>query len=332
MLEVRRPGLLTTVQDGLGRPDAASLGVPRGGAADPASLAIANLLLGNDMSAAGLEITLDGPELVAVAATSVALAGADLGATIDGRPFEAGSARRLSPGQALDFTGLRAGRGIRAYLALPGGLDVPIVLGSASTCLVGGFGGLDGRALRTGDRVAGRRRASILGTATGPAPGPTQASDAPVRVRITAGPHETDRLTDLCNADWTVSPTSSRAGLRLVGPSLARGHALTSLPVTWGTVQLPPGGEPIVLLVDGPTVGGYPVVAVVASVDRPTIGQLGPGDRVRFEVVDEATARALELDRRRALAEWAARIERDTPWDDLDHDAGAWPAAGGVDS
>ncbi len=331
MLEVRRPGLLTTVQDGRGRPDAASLGVPRAGAADPEGLAIANLLLRNGPAEAGLELTLDGPELVVVEPTWIALGGADLGATVDGVAFEPGTARPVVAGQTIAFAGATPGAGVRAYLALPGGIDVPTVLGSAATSLVGRFGGLDGRPLRTGDRIAARRVDRDGGErrwpVDPPTPGGPTAPGSPRTLRALAGPHgTTDQLGALASIDWSVSPASDRTGIRLTGGSIAGGRGgPTSLPMTWGAVQLPPGGEPIVLGVDAPTVGGYPVIAVVASVDRPEIGQLGPGDRVRFVLVDAPTARTLGLERRRALAEAAARIVRTEGWDELDREAGAWP-------
>lgn len=331
MLEVRSPGALTTVQDGLGRPDAASLGVPRGGAADPAGLAIANLLLGNTPTDAAIEITLTGPDLFAVEACVVALAGADLGATMAaaGRPrlaLRPGRSYLLPRGASLSFAGPTQ-RGIRAYLALPGGVDVPVVLGSASTCLPGRFGGLDGRPLRAGDMVEGRRQDLDRAGAAWPEPWDALDPARPARVRVTAGPHAgpDGSLDDLLAGEWTVSPTSSRAGIRLAGRTIGGGRGeLTSLPMWWGAIELPPSGEPIVLLVDAPTVGGYPVIAVVASADRGVIGQLGPGDTVRFDLVTEGEARAAEVERRQALADAAASV-RATEWDRLPDVAGAWP-------
>jgi biotin-dependent carboxylase-like uncharacterized protein len=313
VLEVREPGLLTTVQDGRGRPDAAPLGVPRGGAADPDGLAVANLLLGNEATAAALEITMTGPELLVREACVMGLGGAELGASV-GRegvaraaPTEASHA--LLPGDIVRFAGADAGAGIRAYLALSGGIDVPEVLGSAATCLPGGFGGLQGRALRAGDVIVGRGGVAF-DEATWPMPSRRPAGAQ--LVRILAGLHATEaELHALCDGLWTVSPTSSRAGVRLTGRSIEAGSGrLTSLPMTWGAVQLPPNGEPIVLLVDAPTVGGYPVIAIVASVDRGAIGQMGAGDEVVFTVVSHEEAQTAELRRRERLNEEARRLVR----------------------
>ena len=312
MLEVRAPGLLTTIQDGRGRPDAAPLGVPRGGAADPDGLAAANVLVGNDPAAAALELTLTGPELLVREPCAVGLGGAELGASVvregGSHPLRSGASHRLRSNDMVRFDAAEAGAGIRAYLALPGGIDVPEVLGSAATCLPGGFGGLGGRPLRSGDVIAGRDRDSDVGETTWPNVVLRRANHGVVRV--TPGPHATDAsLGALCDAPWTVSPTSSRAGIRLTGRSIhAEAGRLTSLPMVWGAVQLPPDGEPIVLLVDAPTVGGYPVIAVVASVDRGVIGQLGAGDVVGFSVVSEDEARTAELTRRRRLSSAAAKI------------------------
>ena len=312
MLEVRAPGLLTTVQDGHGRPDAAPLGVPRGGAADPDGLAVANLLVGNDLAAPALEITMTGPELLVREPCVVGVGGAELGAFIErdgiARAVASGSSYRLRQGDIIRFAGAEPGAGIRAYLALPGGIDVPAVLGSAATCLPGAFGGLAGRALRLGDLIAGRRRDSELAEVAWPEA--IRREGSPALVRLMPGPHGTEAVLEaLLDGGWTVSPTSSRAGVRLMGRSIdGGGGRLTSFPMTWGAVQLPPSGEPIVLLVDAPTVGGYPVIAVVASVDRSVIGELGPGDAVGFTVVSHEEARAAEMMRRRLLKDAAAEI------------------------
>ena len=311
MFEVREPGLLTTVQDGRGRPDAAPLGVPRGGAADPDGLAVANLIVGNEVTAAALEITMTGPELFVRESCLIGLGGAELGASVEregvARATRTEASHQLRAGDIVRFGGADPGSRIRGYLALPGGIDVPEVLGSAATCLPGGFGGLQGRALRAGDMFAGRRRGLEIDEAIWPV---TWRRASPEVVHVVLGPHATEAELDaLCKGPWTVSPTSNRAGVRLTGRSIQGGGGrLTSLPMTWGAIQLPPGGEPIVLLVDAPTVGGYPVIAIVASVDRGVIGQLGAGDHVAFTVVSHEEARAAELARRRRLNEAAIAI------------------------
>lgn len=343
--EVLGPGLLSTIQDA-GRPGAASLGVPRSGACDPWSLAVANLLLGNEPGDAALEVTLVGPELRVLRSGSVALAGADLGAfdVDEERPLAPGGSHRLRAGSTLVFRGPPSGTGgstgpgtagaaagARAYLAVPGGFDVPVVLGSRSTCLVGAFGGLDGRALRPGDRLAA---AAVDGRPDEPDAGArwpdsfaAAAPDSPIRVL--AGPHAGSlppaARDGLVEAPWHVAPASDRMGLRLDGEPLAdaaAGGSIVSIPVTWGAVQLPPGGRPIVLLADHQTVGGYPVIACVIGADLPRLGQLQPGAAVRFAWTDLATARAARRDQAAALAAGAAILRRGDPWDRLVEAAG----------
>lgn len=309
MLEVVDPGLLTTVQDG-GRPGAADVGVPVGGACDGWSLAVANGLLGNPPTAAGLEMTLLGATFGVLADCVVGLAGADMEATLDGLPLDVGSSARLRPGQELAFSAVRPYSGVRTYLALAGGVDVPVVLGSRSTCLVGGFGGLGGRALLAGDIIRARERRLPPARRWPVAATPRAAGGA--RLRIVAGPDAEvggwRAYEGLVGAEWTVGGRGDRQGVRLEGRRLAAGagDGWLSRGVTWGAIQLPPDGQPIMLLADRQTVGGYPVVGVVISADLPLAGQLGPGDQVRFEATDiraaQSALRAQTADYATALA------------------------------
>jgi biotin-dependent carboxylase-like uncharacterized protein len=304
MLEVIEPGLLTTVQ-GSPRRDAMMLGVPMGGACDAWSLAIANSLLGNAAAAPALEMTLLGASLRARADCTVAVSGAEMeGRVDDGREVVSGSRVRLGAGQELRFSAARPGSGVRAYLAVAGGVDVPEVLGSASTCLPGGFGGLEGRPLRRGDVLAGRGPDSGLGD--GPVP-PRIKPLLGVELRVVRGPHVGGHLPEmaldgLLEASFSVG-RGDRQGIRLEGRSLAveASGTIVSLPMTWGAVQLPADGQPIVLLADHQTVGGYPVVAVTISADLPRLGQLGPGDDVRFVLVAPDAARRALLAQRAEL-------------------------------
>lgn len=300
MLEVIEPGLLTTVQDG-GRPAAVDLGVPVGGACDPWSLGVANALVGNDAIAAALEMTLLGSTFRVVEDCWVAVAGADMGGSI-----MAGEGRLARRGEVLAFGPAAEGTGVRTYLAVAGGLDVPLVLGSRSTCLVGAFGGLDGRPLRAGDLVAGTDRTGTGSPQRWPGPPSAPAVHGDGAVRIVRGPDSFvagDAFERLLSGSWVVGGRSDRQGIRLDGPTLAAAPAATMLSrgVTWGTVQLPPDGAPIVLLADHQTVGGYRVIAVVISADRPLIGQLGPGDALRFA---ESTINDAQAARRRQAAEF----------------------------
>lgn len=311
LFEVLEPGLQTTVQDA-GRPHLGHLGVPRGGAADSWSMAVANLLLGNEADAAVLECTLLGPELRVRRDAVVGLAGADLGAVVrpSGRRLEPGASHRLAAEEVLAFGGGDEGSGARAYLAAPGGIDVPTVLGSRSTCLVAAFGGVEGRALRAGDLLSGASSgATRVASLRWPAH-PDDPTPGDGRLRILAGHGATPgSVAELARAAWTVSPRSDRRGIRLEGVSLAAAadadERLTS-GVVAGTVQLPSDGYPIVLLCDAAPTGGYPVVAVVISADLPLLGQLAPGDPVWFVEVTLAEARAAALERRTRLAVGAA--------------------------
>lgn len=334
MIEVLGPGLLATIQDA-GRPGFERLGVPPSGASDPRGLAIANALLGNALDAPVIEVTAGGFEIAIRERIVIGLGGADLGATVgeEDRALAPDSSHVAWPGQTIRFAGRPSGAvsGVRGYLAVPGGFDVPEVMGSASTCLVAGFGGLDGRRLRTGDILRARRPSdpTLAGRSWPSGLGPSAGATMPV-VRVMAGPHE-DRfasgaLARLAARAWTVRPDSDRMGIRLGGSTVRRGadtDDLVSVPMTWGAVQIPADGTPIALLADHQTVGGYPVLAVVIRADLPLVGQLAPGDRVRFEVVALAEASAAwRADRFRFAAELEG-LARGEHWTDHWRWAGA---------
>jgi antagonist of KipI len=333
VLEVVDGGLLTTVQDG-GRPGLGHLGVPLGGACDPWGLAVANLVSGNLATSPALETTIAGLRLRVLAPTLVGIGGADLGAVArpGGRRLRPGASYRLAAGDEIDVAGPSEGdRGARAYVALPGGLDTPLVLGSASTCLAGGFGGFDGRPLRTGDLLVpgGDDPASgaELRLAVGRSEPDGVRAGPPATVHLLRGPAEeaSDALAALLGGAWRVGAEADRMGIRLDGPALppAGAQERPSHGVTWGTIQLPPDGRPIVLLADAQPTGGYPVVGVAISADRPVLGQLRPGDPVRFvEVTMDAARTALRTadDSLRAAVEELADAAR---WDGLWQDAGA---------
>jgi antagonist of KipI len=320
MLEVIDPGLLATIQDA-GRPDASPLGVPRAGACDPLALAAANLLLGDQPDAPVVELTGGQPAFAVIDDLVLAVTGADLGlrSDDDGWWVRPGTSVLLRAGTRLRATAAPR-TGVRTYLAVPGGVDVPRVLGSASTCLVGAFGGMGGRRLVPGDIVRGADRGRRIGA--GHAwPGPGAASGVvaepdPITVRVTDGPHRA-ALDGVARAtlatDWVVSAESDRVGLRLAHPSGSDGgsgdaRTYDSFALRWGAIEVPPDGAPIVILPDGPTVGGYPVPLVVASVDLPRVGQLRPGDRVRFRHLARAEARAELLAADRALGHARASL------------------------
>jgi biotin-dependent carboxylase-like uncharacterized protein len=326
-LEVVEPGLLTTVQDA-GRPDFTQLGVPVGGACDPWSLAVANLLAGADAGAAALEMTIVGPALRVREATTIGLAGADLGGVVrdTGRRLEPGRSHSLAAGSMIAFPGGDA-RGAREYLAVAGGIDVPEVLGSRSTLLSAGFGGAEGRALQVGDMVQASASDSPGRDRSWPwldvDPLRALASPGPVPLRIVPGPAAGAEA--LVAGEWRVRPDSDRIGLRLEstsdGPSAGASGELLTHGVVRGAIQLPPGGTPLVLLTDHQTTGGYPVAGVVARADHPLLGQLRPGEIVRFVEVTPDDARRAYLAQARALERGAAAC-RDDGWDEL------WLSAG----
>jgi antagonist of KipI len=303
VIRVLSPGLLTTVQD-LGRPGLGALGIPRGGAADAHALRLGNLLLGNDEGAAALEATLEGPALLFETAAVVALAGAPFAATLDGEALEPWAAVEVPAGGRLALG--RAVSGARAYLCVRGGIDVPFVLGSRSNDVATGFGGLAGRALAAGDRLA-----------VGPVPvvpprgrlvdaAAARWSGARRLLRVTPGPQEDwfapEAIAAFFSSPFRVSASSSRTGVRLEGTALeAPSRSLVTEGVAAGAVQVPAGGRPIVLLVEHPSTGGYPKIANVIATDISALAQLRPGEEVRFARVSHDEARRLLLDREARL-------------------------------
>ena len=326
ILDVLDGGLLTTVQDA-GRTGWTHAGVPVSGAADPWSLAVANLLAGNDRGDAALEMTVVGPRLRARDGGVIALDGADLGGrVIGGRRLSVGRTHRLASGDVLVFDGDdRRGRGARCYLGVPGGIDVPLVLGSRSTCLPGGFGGFDGRPLRAGD-VIRTRRTSVDPPASGlvwPAADDV-VSEPPgvITIRVVAGP--APGFEELAAGSWRVSTAADRVGIRLEGSVVseaARGEVLTHA-VPTGAIQVPPDGRPIILSADHQTTGGYRVPAVVITADLPLVGQLAPGDHVRLEPTDLDAADVAREAQERALASGAAALRDAAEWERLASSAG----------
>lgn len=296
------PGALTSVQDPRGRREWRHLGVGVGGAADAWSARLANRLVGNADDAALLEMTLHGATLRFDAAATIALTGG-LAAAVDGLPLVPAQARRV---RARAVVRVGSGPGARGYLAVAGGLAVPSVLGSRATDLRSGFGGLEGRALRAGDR---------LPTGT-PAGGPMRmTADVPASagpIRITDGPRARRLLEGLVDRELTVGPEADRTGVRLT-EALRGGGETASMGLPLGAIQVAPDGRPIVMLADRPVTGGYRVPAVVIGADIGRVAQLRPGDTVRFASVSMAEAHAAW----RAATEKLAALEpADRPEDD----------------
>ena len=320
MLEVVEPGPLATLQD-RGRPGLARLGVPPSGACDPWGLAVANALSAAPPEGVAVEVTLGGAEFLVIEACTVALAGADLGAARDdGGSLAAGAVHLLPAGARIRFAG--SATGMRAYLGLAGGIVAPRVLGSAATCVRYGLGGIDGRQLRAGDRLTPARRGDLGAShRTWPARiAPHPGLDGGP-IRFVPGPdlrHLPATTTDVLVAStWTVGNSSDRMGLRLEGIALPPGREILSHPVVPGAIQLPADGRPLILLVDGPTVGGYPVAGVVPRWQLPRLGQLRPGEALTLAPQDAAEARAAWQEQQRLFAVAAEAISADALWDRL---------------
>lgn len=298
-VRVLRGGAFTTVQD-LGRPGFGACGVPPGGAMDPFAARAANRLAGNPDGAALLEATLSGPTLVFDGAGLAALTGGPFEAERDGHPAPWNATFPVRAGTTLAIG--RALGGARAWLAVSGGFDVPVVLNARATSRAGAFGGFEGRALREGDLLETR--------APRAAAGPRRFRDdvpasSPRVLRVLPGA-QADAFPAATReaflvASWTVDPRSDRAGVRLAGPRLdGPGESLPEGVVTGG-VQVPPGGHPIVLGPDRPVTGGYPKIAQVIEADTPLLAALRPGDAVRFAAVSLADALAALAARHAAL-------------------------------
>jgi KipI family sensor histidine kinase inhibitor len=315
---VLQPGLLTTVQD-TGRWGHQHLGVSVAGPMDYVAHRLANALLGNGQRTAALEVTWFGPELRMEQETRFAVTGADLHATLNGADVPLGVPLRCEKGSVLRF-GERRG-GVRAYVAFDGGVAVPRVLGSRATHLPSGLGGFGGRQLTADDRVPlGDPPSDMVphlvdpevarsGVGAAGAAGETAAqkvrSAGGARLRVLPGPQAVESgptaLEALQRTRYTVSPQSNRMGYRLAGGAqmsgLSRGDMISESTFV-GAVQLPPSGDPILLMADRQTSGGYPQVAVVITADLPLAGQLGPGDWIEFETCShpEAVAALRDMD------------------------------------
>ena len=299
---IHEAGPLTTVQD-LGRPGHLRVGIPASGPVDAEAFVLANRLVGNGDGAAALECTLMGPRIEFTDARTVAVTGAEMALTLNGAPVPCWESLRVKGGDVLKLGAAKTG--VRAYLAIGGGIDTPAVLGSRATYLRGRLGG---RALAKGDRLP-------LGPATAASVGRVRSERRPdystePEVQVVLGPQD-DRFTTrgiaaFLEGPYAMTPQSDRMGARLRGPVIehARGHDIISDGVPLGGIQVVGDGQPIVLLVDRQSTGGYTKIATVCSFDIGRVGQLKPGQRLRFRRVDPAQAHG-ELKARRELLDTA---------------------------
>lgn len=312
-LHIERAGAQTTVQD-LGRAGHQAEGVTRGGAADIPSFVRGNILLGNGVSSAALEMTLTGDTVRFEGAGAVVLTGGDLRPRLNGTAVPMWTVLAVCDGDVLSFGGA-CGRGIRAYLCVGGGIDVPPVLGSRSTCVRATMGGVDGRAIVRGDVL--ETGEPWIGTSR------VVGFECPVELRpelggnvlrAVTGPQDDlitrESVETFFSSDWTVTPKLDRMGARLSGPALShtRGADIVSDAVPYGAVQVPGDGQPIVMLADRQTTGGYVKIAVVHALDAARLAQKMPGNTVRFASVTQeegaelSRSEARKLGRLRAIA------------------------------
>ncbi|HSR12356.1 MAG TPA: biotin-dependent carboxyltransferase family protein, partial [Thermodesulfobacteriota bacterium] len=297
---ILKPGLLTTIQD-RGRWGYQNDGVGIAGALDPFAFAAANLLVGNPEGAAGLEITLFGLAVKFRRENFFSVTGADLSPRLDDRPVALWTCHRAPAGSVLTFPAIK--NGVRAYLAVSGGIDVPPVMGSRSTYLLGKFGGLEGRPLKAGDVLSAGASSGAPGAAGNFFP---EDLRPPYRknptLRTIRGPFEEffleEGIAAFYSTPYQVTPQSDRMGFRLSGEPIRRKpEELITCGLASGTIQVPPNGQPILLLADRQTIGGYPIIATLIHADIPLVAQCAPGDRVRFQpvAVDEARQAYLEM-------------------------------------
>lgn len=323
-MHILKPGMLSSFQDE-GRTGHQPLGVSVVGAMDQRAHRLANILVGNETDCASLEITLTGPTLQFTQACCLALCGADLSPMLNGKPVAMNRPLVIRPQDTLQFGAKK--HGTRAYLAVHGGFAIPDVLGSQSTYLRSHFGGWHGRALKRGDDIPLLRPLKEIGKdgnglealalalwsvklyLPGVIAGSTRA-----RIRLIKS-QQWDEFTSasreaLLNAPFRISPDSERMGYRLQGPEvlMTKPRQMISEATTFGTIQVPAGGQPIVLMADRQTTGGYPKIAYVATVDLPLLAQMGPGDIMQFELVALEAAQALDAARTRAFNDLAQTL------------------------
>ncbi|MBP5200086.1 MAG: biotin-dependent carboxyltransferase family protein [Schwartzia sp.] len=290
---VKTPGPLTTVQDE-GRFFYQSSGVRPSGVMDVAAYEAANALVGNEKGEAALEMTFLGATVEFQSAAWFAATGADMQAKLDGAPVERYRAIHAEGGQTLAFG--MAANGCRGYLAVRGGIDVPVVMGSRSTDMSAKLGGFEGRALKAGD---------VLPTLPDDGWTPTELRYAPpvyesaATVRVVPGPQEeyftAAGIETFFSSAYEISPNSDRMGLRLEGPEIesVSGTDIVSDGIVFGSIQVPSGGKPILLMADHQTTGGYAKIGTVLSLDLPKLAQARPGDTVRFVRISAEDAQAL---------------------------------------
>lgn len=302
IFEVIQPGLYTTVQD-RGRFGYLQFGIPPCGVVDAYSYKVANLLVGNDIDEAVLEVTVLGPSLNVLRDGVIAITGADLSPHLDDLPIPLWESVSVKNGDEISFKGPR--KGCRAYIGIGGGIDVPLVMGSRSTYVAGKIGGIEGRPLIAGDKILGGKNYGTPGMRIPQELVPSHSINPTIRIIL--GPQDdyfSEGVQIFIDSEFRVSSKADRMGYRLEGPVISHKEgvekSIISEPSVPGGIQVPPDGQPIILLIEQ-TVGGYTKIAAVVSTDIRQVGQTKPGDRIRFKVIGLEEAHRLVLEEREKI-------------------------------
>ena len=296
VFEILQPGMLTTVQD-LGRFGYQRLGVPAAGAMDQFAIKMGNRLLLNDDKAAALEATFMGPSIKVISNTVIAITGGDLGPTLNRKDLPMWQSIFLKEGDTISFGGPRAG--IRTYICVVGGIDVPLIMESRSTYLRSNIGGYLGRPLQQNDILSSNNpnEEVVKGRKVLPDIVPSYGGD--VTLRVVLGPQDgeftEDGINTFLNSEYAVTPQMDRMGIRLEGPEIKHREKadIISDGIMFGSIQIPGNGNPIIMMADRQTTGGYTKIATIISIDIPKIAQAQPGDKIQFDKVTVKDAQNL---------------------------------------
>jgi len=307
VIKVEKSGLTTSVQD-LGRTGYQQYGMVVSGAMDPYALQVGNLLVGNERNAAGIEAVIMGPKLQFLKDTVIAICGADLSPQLDGKDIPMWTSIFVHKGQSLSFG--QPKKGVYTYIAVAGGIDVPVVMGSRSTYVKAGIGGIEGRFLQKDDllpsgKVTGKNRVRRLPDNLIP----NYQSDQ--KIRVILGPDRDaflqESIETFLTGTYEITKQTDRMGMRLNGPKLQHvtGADIISDSIFPGTVQVPANGQPIILLADRQTTGGYTRIATVISVDIARVAQNLPGRKLQFEAISVHEAQTLRIKQEKILHQLA---------------------------
>ena len=296
VFEILQPGMLTTVQD-LGRLGYQRLGVPAAGAMDQFAIKMGNRLLSNNDNDAALEATFMGPSIKAISDTIIAITGGDLSPTLNGKILPMWESISLKEGDTISFEGPRAG--IRTYICIAGGIDVPLIMESRSTYLRSNIGGYLGRSLQQGDILSNStpNKEVVKGRKVSTYIVPSYGGD--VTLRVVLGPQDSEFTEDGINtfltSKYVVTSQMDRMGIRLEGTEITHREKadIISDGIMFGSIQIPGNGQPIIMMADRQTTGGYTKIATIISIDIPKISQAQPGDKIQFDKVTVENAQNL---------------------------------------